>query len=145
MFSTIAHVASRIPTQAHAMYHLYRMPPEALDAYMGSYEFLAHDWRDPQHMAEVLGPDYRRVYGEKQRAYYAVLNYLCAIGDVAKMYIPPLMDEHKSTAQNQLIFERKLCADLALTPDTRFRVPGVAAGSRLVIREDRSVTVGAAR
>ncbi len=46
--------------------------------------------------------------------YYSVLNHLCAIGQVEKMYIPPTMDLSKSLSENQNLFEQKMCKDLGI-------------------------------
>merc|ERR1712137_730518 len=44
--------------------------------------------------------------------YYQVVNHLCAVGDVEKMYIPPVMDSKQGIFANQMIWEEKGMADL---------------------------------
>jgi len=43
--------------------------------------------------------------------YYKVINHLCAIGEVEKMYIPPAVDLSKSIFSNQVLWEEKGMAD----------------------------------
>jgi len=46
--------------------------------------------------------------------YYRVINYLCSIGEVEKMYIPPVMDLNESIYTNQMLFEEKMIKDLRI-------------------------------
>ena len=48
--------------------------------------------------------------------YYGVLNRLCALGSVEKMYIPPVLDIDKSVYENQMHFERQLADGLSIGP-----------------------------
>ena len=36
-----------------------------------------------------------------------MLNHLCAVGEVEKMYIPPVMDSKLGIFQNQMVWEEK--------------------------------------
>jgi len=47
--------------------------------------------------------------------YYTVINQLCAIGEVEKMYIPPIMDPNVGVFANQIFFEQKMARDLDIT------------------------------
>lgn len=40
--------------------------------------------------------------------YYNVLNFLCSLGDVEKMYIPPIIDMNQGIFGNQLEYEKKI-------------------------------------
>jgi sterol 24-C-methyltransferase len=44
-----------------------------------------------------------------------VLNHLCALGDVEKMYIPPWMSPKSSVLENQILYERSIAEDIGLT------------------------------
>ena len=47
--------------------------------------------------------------------YYGVLNHLCSLGHIEKMYIPPAIDLSKSVLANQALFEQR-CLDWVLLP-----------------------------
>jgi len=83
---------------------------------MGSYIIYSLDWADEEQMVRELGPDYKARVGTYLAAYYGVLNHLCALGDVEKMYIPPLMDKRASILDNQLLYEESIARHIDLKP-----------------------------
>lgn len=104
----------RLSTIAKSFKALYTLPPEKIDAFLNSYDMYDHDWADEKHLIEKLGPDYYNKIQRKLVDYYCVLNHLCAIGQVEKMYIPPAMDLSKSIIANQSLFEKKMSQDLGI-------------------------------
>lgn len=78
------------------------MPQAQVDAFMDSYNLFEQD-----NMNDSPEQQHLRI-----KNYYAVINYLCAIGEVEKMYIPPLIDGNVGIYQNQLLFEKKMAKDL---------------------------------
>jgi sterol 24-C-methyltransferase len=67
-------------------------------------------------MIEVLGENYQEKVGDCLQAYYGILNHLCALGDVEKMYIPPLMSKKATVLENQLLYEISIAKDIGLKP-----------------------------
>ncbi len=61
-----------------------------------------------------MGASYYDEVQKKLIDWYSVINHLCTIGDVEKMYIPPAMDLSKSIIENQNLFEERLCKDLGI-------------------------------
>ena len=49
---------------------------------------------------------------ERIVAYYKVLNLICALGCVEKMYIPPVIDEKRTLQENQCLFEALMASDI---------------------------------
>lgn len=49
---------------------------------------------------------------ERIVAYYKVLNLICALGCVEKMYIPPVIDETLTLQENQCLFEALMANDI---------------------------------
>lgn len=94
--------------------YLYSLPPEKVASFLDSYVIYDHDWRDEDELIKELGSDYYTQVKAKLIDYYSVLNYLCAIGQVEKMYIPPTMDLSRTIIENQVLFERKMCSDLGI-------------------------------
>ncbi|CAI7618812.1 unnamed protein product [Penicillium bialowiezense] len=92
-----------------AFRHLAHLTPKQVDDFMASYVIYNLDWSDEKQMTETLGPNYQ------EKSYYGVLNHLCALGDVEKMYIPPWMSPKSSVLENQIIYERSIAEDIGLT------------------------------
>ncbi|ORY66570.1 S-adenosyl-methionine-sterol-C methyltransferase [Pseudomassariella vexata] len=94
--------------------HLYGLKPEEIDDFMASYVIYNLDWENEKEMIAALGPNYEKRVGECLKAYYGTLNHLCALGDVEKMYIPPLMDKKASVLDNQLLNEESIAREIGL-------------------------------
>ena len=104
----------RVATIARSMKTLFTLSPEKVEAFVNSYKIYDYDWANEKELIEKMGTNY---YSEIQRKlvdWYGVLNHLCAIGHVEKMYIPPAIDLTKSIIQNQNLFEEKMSRDLGL-------------------------------
>jgi sterol 24-C-methyltransferase len=104
----------RLSTIAKSFKTLYTLPPEKIDAFMKSYNIYDHDWENEEQLIQDMGVDYYNEVKRKLVDYYCVLNHLCALGQVEKMYIPPAMDLSKSIIQNQVLFEEKMAKDLGV-------------------------------
>lgn len=76
------------------------LPPEKVDAFVKSYDVFYYDWKNEEELIKELGTDYYKQVKEQLISWYSVLNHLCAIGDVEKMYIPPAMDLSKGVSEN---------------------------------------------
>jgi len=99
--------------------YLRDLTPKQVDDFMASYVIYNLDWADEAAMVEALGPDYRARVGDCLQSYYSVLNHLCALGDVEKMYVPPLMDARASVLDNQMLYEESVARDIGLKPGDR--------------------------
>ncbi|CAK7219009.1 hypothetical protein SBRCBS47491_003699 [Sporothrix bragantina] len=108
--------------------YLNNLTPKQVDDYMASYVIYNLDWEDEPAMIKALGPNYKQKVGDSLRAYYGVINHLCALGSVEKMYIPPLMDKHVSVLDNQLLYEESIARDLGLKPGDRVLDIGCGRG-----------------
>lgn len=118
----------RLKTIANSFKVLYSLPPEKLDAFMDSYIIYDHDWVDEDAMIQAMGKDYAKVIKQKLIDYYSVLNHLCALGQVEKMYIPPAIDLSKSIIGNQTLFERRMWSDLGLNKKSKVLDVGCGRG-----------------
>lgn len=90
----------RVSTSAHALYAVLSLPQEHVDEFLTSYEIFDKEKIDkgPEDANHIVN-------------YYKVLNHLCAVGEVEKMYIPPVMDLSQSIFSNQIMWEEKGMAD----------------------------------
>lgn len=104
----------RLSTVLKSLKTLYSLPQEKIDAFLGSYDIYDHDWADEKQLIENMGAGYYQEVKRKLVDYYSVLNHLCAIGQVEKMYIPPAIDLNVSIIANQALYEKKMCADLGI-------------------------------
>ncbi|KAJ5279676.1 hypothetical protein N7478_005048 [Penicillium angulare] len=95
--------------------YLANLSPKEVDDFMASYVIYNLDWSDEKQMTEVLGPNYQEKVGDCLKSYYGVLNHLCALGDVEKMYIPPWMSKKASVLENQILYERSIAQDIGLS------------------------------
>lgn len=104
----------RLGTMLKSLKALYTLPQEKIDAFLNSYDIYDHDWVNEEQLVEKMGSDYYTQVKKKLVDYYSVLNHLCAIGQVEKMYIPPAIDLSKNIIRNQELYEQKMCRDLGI-------------------------------
>ncbi len=102
----------RISTIFHSLKTLYTLPQEKIEAFFGAYDIFDYDWSDEERLIEKFGVNYYQEMQKKLVEYYSVLNHLCALGQVEKMYIPPALDLSKGFQANQVMAEKKICFDL---------------------------------
>ena len=108
--------------------YLQHLTSKQVDDFMASYIIYNLDWSDEKQMVETLGEDYQRKVGDCLQAYYGVLNHLCALGDVEKMYIPPFMSSKATVRENQLLYEESIAQDIGLKPGDRVLDLGCGRG-----------------
>lgn len=83
---------------------LYAIPVEELDAFVASFEVFE---RDSNEFYENSTQDYQSI-----KNYYRVLNRLCSLGNVEKMYIPPVIDPSVGVFENQILYEHGFADEL---------------------------------
>lgn len=118
----------RIKTFTKAFNYLRTLSPKQVQDFMASYVIYNLDWADEAEMIETLGPNYQQKVGDCLTAYYGVLNHLCALGDVEKMYIPPAINLKVSVRDNQLLYEESIARHLGLKPGDRVLDLGCGRG-----------------
>lgn len=106
----------RVKTFTKSFNYLRSLSKKQVDDFMASYVIYNLDWADEAKMVETLGPDYQKKVGDSLAAYYGVLNHLCALGDVEKMYIPPAINMKVSVRENQMLYEESIARHLGLKP-----------------------------
>lgn len=116
VLSKVQFLGYRLSTVLKSLKVLYTLPPEKVDAFMNSYVIYDHDWVDEKALIAEFGPNYVEKVQQKLVDYYSVLNHLCSIGQIEKMYIPPAIDLSSSIIANQKLFEKIMCEDLGLRP-----------------------------
>jgi len=120
--------ATRLATFVDSMLALRRLTPRQVDEFLASYVIYNLDWRDEKQMIETLGPDYQKKVAECVIAYYSVLNHLCALISVEKMYIPPQMRRGASITDNQILYEESIVRDLGVRSGDRVLDLGCGRG-----------------
>jgi sterol 24-C-methyltransferase len=95
--------------------------------FMASYIIYDLDWSDEDAMVRTLGLNYQEKVGDCLRAYYSVLNHLCALG-LEKMYIPPLMDKKASVHDNQSLYGDSIAHHMDLEPGDKVFDVGCGRG-----------------
>jgi sterol 24-C-methyltransferase len=96
---------ARAKTRLRALHALYTLSQHDVDRFLDAYALFDGDWSHPngKHEAQIVD-------------YYRVINHLCALGNVEKMYIPPVLDPAAGVTANQVLFEQKMSRDLDLKP-----------------------------
>lgn len=108
----------RLSTLFHSFKALYRLSPQQIESFINAYDIYDYDWVDGQAVKDSQPIEYTQVK-KKLINWYSVLNHLCTLGEVEKMYIPPILDASQRVMQNQILFEKKFAQLLDLkTGDT---------------------------
>ena len=106
----------RATTSLRALMAIYTLPDHDVKDFLASYELF----------------DQERVSGshdvENTVKYYKVMNHLSALGEVEKMYIPPVLDPTLSVFENQLLWEESMSHRLDLGPGSRVLDLGCGRG-----------------
>lgn len=118
----------RMETALRSFRVLKGLTKEQVDNFMNSYIIYDLDWADEAMMRETLGPDYQQKVGDCLRDYYSVLNHMCAIGELEKMYIPPVVDLHANLITNQSLYEESIAQELQLPANPRVLDLGCGRG-----------------
>ena len=106
-----------VPTRLKALIQLIRLDDDAKNKFFESYSAFEttnavcsrEDFLKGAPLKPLLTEGDNRIM-----AYYHVLNLICALGCVEKMYIPPVAKANLSLEENQILFERALAQDLNL-------------------------------
>ncbi|HLB52409.1 MAG TPA: methyltransferase domain-containing protein [Chlamydiales bacterium] len=104
----------RLATIWKSFQALRTLPQDKIDAFVDSYKVYDYDWVNEEELIREMGQDYYAQVQQKLFNWYSVLNHLCAMGQVEKMYIPPAMDLSVNIIENQNLFERKMAKDLGI-------------------------------
>ena len=118
----------RLSTICKSLKALYTLSPEKVDAFVDAYRVYDYDWANEEEMIQAFGPDY---YAEVKRLllnWYTVLNHLCALGHVEKMYIPPAIDLSVGIIDNQTLFERIMAKNLKIEKGSKVLDIGCGRG-----------------
>jgi sterol 24-C-methyltransferase len=107
----------RVKTRLRALLWLYTLDQRDIDAFMNAYILFDGDWSTNNGKREEHIVDY-----------YKVLSHLCTLGNVEKMYIPPLLDPAAGVTGNQVLFERKMMRDIGVHAEARVLDIGCGRG-----------------
>lgn len=103
-----------------AFHSLMTIPQQELDDFIDSFSVFE---RDSDAFYENKEEDFKKI-----RAYYKVLNRLCSLGNVEKMYIAPILDPKLGNVENQLIFERGFADELGVKSGGKLLEAGCGRG-----------------
>lgn len=120
-------------TKMRAFYDLYFLSKEEVDTFINSFELFDKEGGISDKADYDAGRPHEQFIlddadGQKIVDYYGVLNRLCALGDVEKMYIPPVLFPEKTVFENQIIFEERLADSLHLDEHCKALELGCGAG-----------------
>ena len=126
--SKLEYVLYRLSTVLSSLKTLYTLSPEKTQDFLNSHDIYDYEWNNEAELIDKMGTNYYPKISKKIVDDYSVLNHLCAIGHVEKMYIPPIMDISKSIIQNQNLFEKKMSQDLGINANDKVLDIGCGRG-----------------
>ena len=88
-------IVKRIVTVIQTIIDCFVCPEKPYTTTYGRTTCSSHDFISEEEMREEFGPGYLQFYQKCLRDLYRVLNFLCALGRVDKMYLPPLLDRKR--------------------------------------------------
>jgi len=94
----------RVTQAVNSFSQLYNIPKDELDDFIAAFKVFE---RSDNTFYENSEEDYTQV-----KNYYRVLNRLCSLGSVEKMYIPPVIDPEQDVFNNQILFEQGFADEL---------------------------------
>jgi sterol 24-C-methyltransferase len=103
----------RLSTIWHSFKAIYQLSPQQVQGFLKAYEIYDYEWVDGKATKDSQQIEYQQVK-ENILSWYGVINHLCAIAEVEKMYIPPTLDPSLSVIQNQILFEKSMGQSLNL-------------------------------
>jgi len=106
--SGVKNAGYRVKQGCDAFASLYSISTEELDSFIKAFEVFE---RNTSTFYVNSEEDYQQV-----KNYYRVLNRLCTLGSVEKMYIPPIIDPSVGVFENQLLFEQGFADELGIGP-----------------------------
>lgn len=117
----------RLSTLLRAFKKVCQLSPQQVEDYLKACEVYNYEWVDGRAMDDLNPVSYSEVKN-KIVNWYQVVNQLCAIGLVEKMYIPPNMDPAETVINNQLLYEKKMCQWLDAKPGYKLLDVGCGRG-----------------
>lgn len=117
----------RMSTIIRSFKALYKLSPQQVETFVNAYDVYNYDWVDGKAINGSKELQYAEVK-QKIIDWYSVLNHLCALGEVEKMYIPPTLDNSKGIFDNQILFERRFSQQIGMKKGDRVLELGCGKG-----------------
>jgi len=114
--TTISFWWYRLTTVLSSVWFLLTLEPDKATSFLQSYEAFKYDWADQDEIQKKMGKDCYEKMRQMVIDYYTCCTHLCALGQVEKMYIPPVLDPNKGIIANQDLFEEQMARDLLMNP-----------------------------
>ncbi|KAJ1453207.1 S-adenosyl-L-methionine-dependent methyltransferase [Pelagophyceae sp. CCMP2097] len=122
----------RANTAWNAFQALNRLDDQEVQTFLNSFQLwdapafsTAADFHAGEPAAELVN---KPADAQAVQDYYGVLNKLCALGNVEKMYIPPVMDGQLGVFANQLAYEEWFAGELQIHNESRVLELGCGRG-----------------
>lgn len=111
----VSDVYYRVGTVLYSLKSIYYLPERDVTNFLNSYQIFDTD-RITDKTEHFIAD------------YYCVLNHLCALGQVEKMYIPPIISEGKGIIANQNLFEKQMMKEIGVQPGMKVLDVGCGRG-----------------
>jgi sterol 24-C-methyltransferase len=97
-----------------ALYTLWTLPPSAVESFFDSYGMYDQDAITDN--------------GQQIAGWYGVLNQFLTLGEIERMYIPPILDNSLSLSKNQDLMEERMARDMKMPPGAKVLDIGCGRG-----------------
>lgn len=117
----------RLLTIFRAFKTIYKLTPNQVESFVNAYDTYECEWIN----GEAINHEEKVEYDDVKKNilnWYSVLNHLCTIGIVEKMYIPPTVDPSRSLIDNQLIYEKQFMQWTEIKPGDKVFELGCGRG-----------------
>ena len=114
-FLLLTNPLSRVYSIFNAFKTLYYIKEDDVNRFLKSYQLFGNDYVSQDNEDLIID-------------YYNVLNHLCALGEVEKMYIPPVMDLSLGVFDNQIEYEKKMMSHIGAKEGMHFLEVGSGRG-----------------
>jgi len=102
----------KVASALRSTWKLLFLSKEHQKRFFDSFDVFSMEWE--ARLAD--NPEDFRETSRKVADWYSVVNLLCSIGQIEKMYIPPRLEAGRSVHHNQILYERMLAEDLRVGP-----------------------------
>lgn len=117
----------RLLTSWKAIKALYHLSAPQVEAFVDAYDVYDCDWERGEAIHDAQKIQYKDVK-QKILDWYGVINHLCAVGEVEKMYIPPTLNAKKNIISNQIAYEEQFSTLLEMKKGDRVFELGCGKG-----------------
>lgn len=130
----------------HALYKLTNLTTQQVDEYLDTFDMSCHKNADEIHKFILSPKDYANkvpvkgasVCSENTAIANRILDMMQNVGNIEKMYVPPLLDKSVELKENQIMLEKQIADYLDVTNTSK--ILDIGCGTGMVAEHIHSIT-----